>query len=144
MKRTVFRNRWLPYALVAPQLAVTIAFFFWPAFDSLRLSLYRASPFGDRLIFIGFGNFQRLLADPAYFRSVATSFVFSALVTVVGLAVPLLLASLANAKIRGLAIYRTLLLWPDGNAPARAGGIWSFVFHPSFRLLTSPLPFLDA
>ena len=57
MKRTVFRNRWLPYALVAPQLAVTLVFFFWPAFDSLRLSLYRASPFGDRLIFIGLGNF---------------------------------------------------------------------------------------
>jgi len=110
MKRTVFRNRWLPYALAAPQLAVTIAFFFWPAFDSLRLSLYRASPFGDRLIFIGLGNFQRLLSDPAYFRSVATSFLFSALVTFVGLAVALFLASLANAKIRGLAIYRTLLL----------------------------------
>jgi sn-glycerol 3-phosphate transport system permease protein len=135
MKRTVFRNRWLPYALVAPQLAVTLAFFFWPAFDSLRLSLYRASPFGDRLIFIGLGNFQRLLSDPAYFRSVATSFVFSALVTFVGLAIALLLASLANAKIRGLAIYRTMLLWPYGIAPAVAGVIWMFVFHPSFGVL---------
>jgi len=142
MKRTVFRNRWLPYALVAPQLAVTIAFFFWPAFDSLRLSLYRASPFGDRLIFIGLGNFQRLLADPAYFRSIATSFLFSALVTFVGLAVALLLASLANAKIRGLAIYRTLLLWPYGIAPAVAGVIWMFVFHPSFGVLPYLLSFV--
>ena len=144
MKRTVFRNRWLPYALVAPQLAVTLAFFFWPAFDSLRLSLYRASPFGDRLIFIGLGNFQRLLSDPAYFRSVATSFVFSALVTVVGLAVALFLASLANAKIRGLAIYRTLLLWPYGIAPAVAGVIWMFVFHPSFGVLPYLLSFVTA
>ena len=144
MKRTVFRNRWLPYALIAPQLAVTIAFFFWPAFDSLRLSLYRASPFGDRLIFIGLGNFQRLLSDPAYFRSVATSFVFSALVTFVGLAVALLLASLANAKIRGLAIYRTLLLWPYGIAPAVAGVIWMFVFHPSFGVLPYLLSFVTA
>jgi len=144
MKRTVFPNRWLPYALVAPQLAVTIAFFFWPAFDSLRLSLYRASPFGDRLIFIGLGNFERLLADPAYFRSVATSFVFSALVTVLGLAVALLLAALANAKIRGLAIYRTLLLWPYGIAPAIAGVIWLFVFHPSFGVLPYLLSFVTS
>ena len=144
MKRTVFRSRWLPYALVAPQLAVTVAFFFWPAFDSLRLSFYRASPFGDRLIFIGLGNFQRLLADPAYFRSVATSFVFSALVTGVGLAVALLLASLANAKIRGLALYRTLLLWPYGIAPAVAGVIWMFVFHPSFGVLPYLLSFVTA
>jgi len=144
MKRTVFPNRWLPYALVAPQLAVTLAFFFWPAFDSLRLSLYRASPFGDRLIFIGLGNFERLLSDPAYFRSVATSFLFSALVTVVGLAVALLLAALANAKIRGLAVYRTLLLWPYGIAPAIAGVIWLFVFHPSFGVLPYVLSFVTA
>jgi len=144
MKRTVFPNRWLPYALVAPQLAVTIAFFFWPALDSLRLSLYRASPFGDRLIFIGLGNFQRLLSDPAYFWSAATSFLFSALVTVLGLAVALLLASLANAKIRGLAVYRTLLLWPYGIAPAIAGVIWLFVFHPSFGVLPYLLSFVIA
>lgn len=144
MKRTVFPNRWLPYALVAPQLAVTVVFFFWPAFDSLRLSLYRASPFGDRLIFIGLGNFQRLLSDPAYFRSVATSFLFSALVTGLGLALALLLASLANAKIRGLAVYRTLLLWPYGIAPAIAGVIWLFVFHPSFGVLPYLLSFVTA
>ncbi|MGH7303891.1 MAG: carbohydrate ABC transporter permease [Candidatus Rokuibacteriota bacterium] len=144
MKRTVFRNRWLPYALVAPQVAVTVAFFFWPAFDSLRLSLYRASPFGDRLIFIGLGNFERLLSDPAYFRSVATSFLFSALVTFIGLAIALLLASLANAKIRGLAIYRTLLLWPYGIAPAVAGVIWLFIFHPSFGVLPYLLSFVTA
>src|SRR2546421_67349 len=98
MKRTVFRNRWLPYGLVAPQVAITLVFFFWPAFDSLRLSLYRASPFGDRLIFIGLRNFERLASEPAYFRSVGTSFVFSFFVTFLGLALALLLASLANAK----------------------------------------------
>ena len=144
MKRTVFRNRWLPWALVAPQLAITIVFFFWPAFDSVRLSLYRASPFGDRMIFVGTGNFERLLADPAYFRSIGTSFLFSVLVTVVGLAVALLLASLANAKIRGLAIYRTLLLWPYGIAPAIAGVIWLFIFHPSFGVLPYVLSFVTA
>lgn len=142
MKRTVFRNRWLPYGLVAPQVAVTLVFFFWPAFDSLRLSLYRASPFGDRLMFIGLGNFERLLADPAYFRSAATSFGFSFAVTFLGLALALLLASLANAKIRGLAVYRTLLLWPYGIAPAVAGVIWLFVFHPSFGVLIWLLSFV--
>jgi sn-glycerol 3-phosphate transport system permease protein len=142
MKRTVFRNRWLPYALVAPQVAITLVFFFWPAFDSLRLSLYRASPFGDRLIFIGTGNFQRLIGDPAYLRSAMTSFVFSFFVTFLGLALALLLASLANAKIRGLAVYRAMLLWPYGIAPAIAGIIWLFVFHPSFGILPWLLSFV--
>jgi sn-glycerol 3-phosphate transport system permease protein len=144
MKRTVFRNRWLPYVLVAPQMAITLVFFFWPAFDSVRLSLYRASPFGDRLIYVGLANFQRLLADDAYLRSALTSFVFSFFVTFVGLALALVLASLANAKIRGLTIYRSLLLWPYGIAPAIAGIIWLFIFHPSYGVLPYVLSFMTA
>jgi sn-glycerol 3-phosphate transport system permease protein len=144
MKRTVFRNRWLPYVLVAPQVAITLVFFFWPAIDSVRLSLYRASPFGDRLIYAGLANFQRLLADDAYLRSVLTSFLFSFVVTLVGLALALLLAALANAKIRGLAVYRSLLLWPYGIAPAIAGIIWLFIFHPSYGVLPYVLSFVTA
>jgi sn-glycerol 3-phosphate transport system permease protein len=144
MKRTVFRNRWLPYVLVAPQVAITLGFFFWPAFDSLRLSLYRASPFGDRLIFVGLGNFQRLFGDPAYLRSALTSFVFAFFVTFIGLGLALLLASLANARIRGLAVYRSLLLWPYGIAPAIAGVIWLFIFHPSYGVLSYLLSFVTA
>ena len=144
MKRAVFRNPWLPYVLVAPQVAVTLAFFFWPAFGSVRLSLYRASPFGDRLIFVGLGNFQRLFADTAYLRSAVTSVIFSFIVTLVGLALALVLASLANAKIRGLALYRSLLLWPYGIAPAIAGVLWLFIFHPSYGLLPYLLSFVTS
>lgn len=144
MKRSVFRNRALPYLLVAPQVAITLVFFFWPAFDSLRLSLYRSSPFGDRLIFVGLANYERLFADPAYLRSAVTTFIFSFLVTFVGMGLALLLATLANAKIRGLGVYRTLLLWPYGIAPAVAGILWLFIFHPSYGILPYLLSFVTA
>ncbi|MBI4012244.1 MAG: sugar ABC transporter permease [Candidatus Rokubacteria bacterium] len=135
MKRTVFRNRWLPYLLVFPQVVVTLVFFFWPAFGSLRLALYRTSPFGDRLIFTGTGNFTQLLGSGEYLESVLNSFVFAFGVTFGGLAASLGLAVLANQKIRGLALYRTGLLWPYGIAPAVAGIIWLFIFHPSYGVL---------
>ena len=77
MQRTVFRNRWLPYLLVFPQMAVTVLFFFWPALKSLQLSLYRVSPFGDSMTFVGLANFAKLLGDAEYYRSVLNSFVFS-------------------------------------------------------------------
>src|SRR5215468_5601363 len=142
MKRAVFRNRWLPYALVAPQVAITIVFFFWPAFDSLRLSLYRSSPFGDRLVYVGLANFAKLFADPSYLRSAVTTLVFAFGVTLGGMAAALLLATVANAKIRGLAVYRTLLLWSYGIAPAVAGIIWLFIFHPSYGILPYLLSFV--
>src|ERR671934_128285 len=42
---------------------------------------------------------------------------------------------------RWLAVYRSLLLWPYGIAPAIAGIIWLFVFHPSYGILPWLLSF---
>src|SRR6267142_449274 len=120
MQRTVFKSRWLPYVLVAPQMVVTVLFFFWPALKSLQLSFYRVSPFGDKSTFVGLENFTKLLADPDYYASVVNSFVFAGGVTVLAVLGSLVLAGLATQKIRGLAVYRTLLLWPYGIAPAVA------------------------
>jgi len=142
MQRTVFRNRWLPYLLVLPQMAVTVLFFFWPALKSLQLSLYRVSPFGDSMTFVGLANFTKLLGDGEYYRSVLNSFVFAGGVTVLSVAGSLLMAALATQKIRGLAVYRTLLLWPYGIAPPVAGIIFLFIFHPTYGLLPYFLSFV--
>ena len=144
MQRTVFKSRWLPYLLVAPQMAVTVLFFFWPALKSLQLSVYRVSPFGDRSTFVGFENFSKLLADPDYYASVLNSFLFAGGVTIFAVLAALLLAALVTQKIRGLAVYRTLLLWPYGIAPAVAGIIFLFIFHPSYGILPYILSFVTA
>jgi sn-glycerol 3-phosphate transport system permease protein len=144
MKRTVFKSWWLPYLLVLPQVAVTIVFFFWPAFKSLQLSLFRVSPFGDRMTFVGLDNFTKLLADPEYYQSVVNSFIFSAGVTVLSVAAALFAAALATQRIRGLTAYRTLLLWPYGIAPAVAGIIFLFIFHPAYGVLPYFLSFVTS
>lgn len=135
MKKSIFKNRFLPYFLIAPQLVIVVVFFFWPSFESLRLSVFKVSPFGDRQIFVGLENFHRLLISPEYHRSVLHSFIFSGGVTFLGLAVSLFIAALANQKIRGLRFYRTAVLWTYGIAPPVSGIIWLFIFHPSYGLL---------
>jgi sn-glycerol 3-phosphate transport system permease protein len=144
VKRTVFASRWLPYALVLPQVAVTLVFFFWPAAKSLYLSLFKSPPFGGRDIFVGLDNFRVLLVDPEYYDSVVNSFIFAAGVTVLSVAGGLVVATLANQKIRGLALYRTALLWPYGIAPAVAGIIFLFIFHPAYGVLPYFLSYVTA
>lgn len=144
MKRTVFRNRWLPYLLVLPQLAVTIVFFMWPAAKSLYLSVFKSPPFGGRDIFVGIENFTALLTSPDYYTSVVNSFVFAGGVTAISVVGGLLVATLANQKIRGLGVYRSLLLWPYGIAPAVAGIIFLFIFHPAYGILPYVLSFVTA
>ncbi len=142
MRRALFPNRGLPYLLVLPQVAVTLVFFFWPAFESLRLSFFRTSPFGDRTFFVGLENFRRLLTDADYYQSVVTSFVFAFGVTALGVGAGLFVAALATQKIRGLIAYRTAVLWPYGIAPPVAGIIFLFIFHPSYGVLPYWLSFL--
>lgn len=136
MKKSIFHNRGLPYLLIAPQMVVVIVFFFWPAFDSLRLAVFNTSPFGDRQIFVGLAHFGNLLVSDEYHRSILHSFTFSLGVTFLALTVSLFLASLANQKIQGLPFYRTAILWTYGIAPPVAGILWLFIFHPSYGILT--------
>jgi sn-glycerol 3-phosphate transport system permease protein len=142
VKRTVFPNRWLPYLLVAPQVAVTIVFFVWPAGKSLYLSVFRSPPFGGHDVFVGADNFVALLRDPEYYQSVVNSFIFAGGVTLLSVAGGLVVAVLANQKIRGLGLYRTALLWPYGIAPAVAGIIFLFIFHPAYGVLPYALSYV--
>ncbi len=134
-KRVVFRNRLLPYLLLAPQMAVTIMFFFWPAGEAVWQSMYLPDPFGLSSRFVGLGNFEFLFTDPYYLASFRTTVVFSMLVTAVSMGAALWLAVMADRLIKGSGAYRTLLIWPYAVAPAIAGVLWLFMFNPSIGVV---------
>jgi sn-glycerol 3-phosphate transport system permease protein len=127
-KRVRFRSTWLPWALVAPQLAIVLVFFFWPAAQALYQSVLEQDAFGTSVEFVGLQNFERLWADDTYLESFQTTAVFSVLVAVSGLSIALLLAVMADRVIKGAGLYKTLLIWPYAVAPAVAGVLWLFMF----------------
>ncbi|MBL0730279.1 sn-glycerol-3-phosphate ABC transporter permease UgpA [Piscinibacter sp. HJYY11] len=135
-KRVVFRSAWLPWALVAPQVAVIGAFFFWPAAQALLQSFQQSDAFGTSTEWVGLENFQRLFADDTYIASFKTTAVFSVLVAGLGLSLSLLLAVFADRVVRGALVYRTLLIWPYAVAPAVAGVLWLFMFAPSIGIVS--------
>ena len=134
-KRVVFKNRWLPYLLVLPQLAITLIFFFLPAGQAIYQSVLMQDPFGLSTEFVGLQNFQTLLEDPNYIYSFKITMVFSAIVAFLGLAVSLLLAVCADRVIRGASAYKTCLIIPYAVAPAVAGVLWMFIFNPTLGVL---------
>jgi sn-glycerol 3-phosphate transport system permease protein len=127
----IFPNRLLPYLLVAPQLAITAIFFYWPASQALYQSMLREDPFGLSSKFVWFRNFSKVLADPNYLNSVKVTVVFSISTAFLAMSVALLLAVMAERVIRGKGIYRTLMIWPYAVAAAIAGMLWLFLFNPS-------------
>ncbi len=127
-KRVRFKSWWLPWVLVAPQMAVVLVFFFWPAGQALYQSVLQQDAFGTTTEFVGLENFERLWADDTYLASFKTTAVFSLLVAVCGLSVALLLAVMADRVLTGAGLYKTLLIWPYAVAPAVAGVLWVFMF----------------
>ena len=134
-KRVVFRNRVLPYVLVAPQLVITFVFFIWPAGQALLQSLLIQDAFGLSTRFVWFENFQRLFADAYYLQAFRVTVVFSAATAGLALAAALLLAVMADRVIRGAVGYKTLLVAPYAIAPVVAGVLWLFMFNPTVGII---------
>jgi sn-glycerol 3-phosphate transport system permease protein len=136
-KRAVFPNKVLPYLLLAPQLAITLVFFYWPGAQAIWQSFLVQDAFGLKTEFVWFENYVDLFKNPDYYKALGTTLVFSLAVGALSLGVALLLAVQADKQIKGRGVYRTLLIWPYAVAPAIAGVLWLFMFQPSLGLIAA-------
>jgi sn-glycerol 3-phosphate transport system permease protein len=134
-RRVVFAGWLFPVALVLPQLAVTVIFFFWPAAQAIVQSVQGGDAFGLATRFVGVENFTTLFEDPNYLFSFAVTALFSVAVALLALAPGLLFAVMADRVVRGAAFYKTVLLLPYAIAPAIAGVLWMFLFNPSIGVV---------
>ena len=138
-QRSFFKNRWLPYWLLLPQLLITAVFFLWPAGKALVQSVQRQDAWGLNTSFVGIANFVELFRDRLYLESFGTTIVFSVAVTLIALAGGLLFAASADFILKGSTVYRGLLMWPYAVAPAVAGALWYFMFNPSLGIVAYAL-----
>ena len=138
-KRARYKSAWLPYALVAPQILVSILFFFWPAVQALYQSVLLQDAFGNSVQFVWFENFIALWNDPTYLESFKTTAFFSVSVAVLGMTISLILAVFADRVVRGSAIYRTFLIWPYAVAPVVVGVLWMFLLSPTLGIISHAL-----
>ncbi|QIE54980.1 sn-glycerol-3-phosphate ABC transporter permease UgpA [Pikeienuella piscinae] len=130
-----FDNKILPYVLLLPQLFVTLAFFVWPSIIAIIQAFTYEDAFGGSLEFVWFENYKILFSDQSYLHSAKITLIFSFGVTALGLIISLFLAVMANRQLRGVVVYKTLLVWPYAVAPAVAGVLWGFLFNPSIGLI---------
>jgi sn-glycerol 3-phosphate transport system permease protein len=134
-KRAIFSGWTLPAVLVLPQIVITIIFFYWPATQAVWQSFLLQDAFGLKTSFVWFENYQDLFRNSDYLKTFWTTALFSAAVGGLSLSFALALAVQADKQIKGMSAYRTLLIWPYAVAPAVAGVLWLFMFHPSLGIV---------
>ncbi len=139
LKRVHFGPSWLPFALVAPQIIITLVFFMWPAAQAMFQSFLVEDAFGLKTEFVWFDNFIELFDDEIYLKTFSRTAYFSFLVAFSSLSIALILAGMADRIIKGATFYRTMLIWPYAVAPVLAGALWVFMFNPSLGIITYAL-----
>lgn len=138
-KRARFKSAWVPYALVTPQILVTLLFFFWPAAQALYQSVLIQDSFGTSSQFVWFDNFRDLFNDANYLESFKTTAMFSIMVAVFGLSFALILAVFADRIVKGASVYKTFLIWPYAVSPVVVGVLWLFLLNPTLGVVAHAL-----
>lgn len=135
-KRVFFKNKILPYILVAPQIVITLVFFIWPAFMALYQSVLQQDIFGLTTVFVGLENFKDIFSNSIYLNSIKVTMVFSFSVAAIAMSCALLLAVMADRAIRGATVYKTFIIWPFAVAPVVAAVLWYFLFNPTVGMIS--------
>lgn len=128
MEKAQYRNAYLPYLLLAPQMIIIAIFFLWPAAEAVRASFYLEDPFFGTGVFVGLQNYTDTFASSDYARTAWFTFVFVLFVSILSLALGMMLAVSADRVLRGQSAYKTLLMWVYAIAPPVAGLIGVMLF----------------
>lgn len=128
------------YLFISPFILGFLLWFLVPALTALWLvfqdwNLIR-SP-----IFIGLGNVRKLFDDPLFTKSLVVTTYFTAVSVPLQLVLAFLLALLLNARVRGIAFFRTVYYLPSIVPVVANAVMWAFIFNPEFGLVTPVLRF---
>ncbi len=138
------RRRWtrrtreagLAYAFILPSLVVFGVFVFYPFVHNFYLGFYRTPPFpGLHNRYVGFDQYRTVLTSHDFLSSLRITVEFVLLTVPAGLALGLGLAVLANQRLRGIGVYRTIFSSTVATSVAVASVIFGTLFNPVVGLL---------
>jgi multiple sugar transport system permease protein len=132
--RSTRRNLRNGLLFISPWLIGFAAFQIYPIFYSLQLSFTRYSGFGEPL-YIGLHNFQRLLQDPLFWKSIYNTLYYTILAVPIGVIVAIVLALAMNQKVGEVTVYRAILYVPSILPIFALSFVWVVFSNPRYGLL---------
>jgi multiple sugar transport system permease protein len=123
-------RRLTPYIFAAPAVLVMLFGLLYPVVEALRLSFYEVR-LGEQTspqAFRGLAIFAEALSDSSVLKSMAVTLEFSVVVVVVEIVLGVGLALILEKPLRGMMVFRTLLVLPMMIAPICVGLIWRYMF----------------
>ena len=128
-------------AYLLPSFILFGIFLFYPMLRTLYLSLFATDSQGNPLKFVGLDNFTYILSDPNFLQSLKATLLFVLYTVPSGVILALFFALLANEKLKGIGVFRTLFSSTMGMSVAASSVIWMFMYNPAIGVINKTLSF---
>jgi alpha-glucoside transport system permease protein len=122
-----YREGVRPYVFVGPALVILAVFLIYPVINTVLVSLKDAQ--GES--FVGLENFSFVFTDESMLRAMRNTLGWIVIVPVLGVAIGLAFATLADRLRRGEAVAKSMIFLPMAISFAGASITWKLIF--SFR-----------
>lgn len=138
-------ERSVPYLFLLPAMVLLLFWRYIPIVAGLRESLYsNALSLTGAKTFVGLDNFRYLFDDPVFWSSVRVTAIFGIIVNPLQVALALALAVLVNQRLRGIGVFRTILLLPVAISINVAALAWGLALDTNYGLVNGILEAVGA
>lgn len=126
------------WIFILPAILGTLIFIVIPVLCSFGLSFAKWDLLNP-IEFVGLENYRLLFKDNLFYKILLNTVVFALSTSVLGVIIPLVLASILNSKIRGSEFYKTAYFLPFITPMVVVGIVWTWIFDPNIGLLNQIL-----
>ena len=123
---------------ILPAMLGILIFIIIPIFCSFGLSFTKWDLLNS-VQFVGFDNYKALFNDNLFYKILSNTIIFALSVSVLGVVIPLVLASILNAKIRGSEFFKSAYFLPFITPMVVIGIVWAWIFDPNIGFLSQIL-----
>lgn len=129
------RREWLvAAAFLAPALILLFGFTHYPAVQTVIDSFWSTARGRRPSVFVGLGNYARLLDDPIFLKAMVNNAIYAAITIPASIALALIMALFVNGKILGRGFLRMSFFTPTVLPLIAVANIWLFFYLPGFGL----------
>ena len=138
-KKTRRQNFFKGIMFLLPSIILFSLFLFYPMIKTLYLSFFLTDMAGTPTVFVGLDNYIQLYTSDIFRKSFISTFLFVLYIVPTSIIIALFLAVLANEKLKGVGLFRTMYSSTMGISVAAGSIFWMYLFNPSMGLLNEAL-----
>jgi multiple sugar transport system permease protein len=136
------RDRSFFYLLLLPGALLSLGTIFLPVAYAISLSFYQADSFVAVPVFVGLGNYIRVLGDAEYWQAFGNGIIYALTTVVLQVVIGIATALLLHQPFKGRLVARGLALTPYILPTVVAVFIWKWLLDPNYGLINAAMALL--